>query len=109
MAIRSVSDVFYTALARLPFLLLLAGVVWVICTGLLGLETYSFGTEYFIDNDQSTNVLPGVGQSSSQDVLDAISSGDVNEMSAALDKAAADQEAMYGDRVVAGTPGAYGA
>lgn len=93
MAVRSASDLIYATIARLPFLLVIAGVVWVLFSGLLALETFSFGTEYLIGNDQTTNALPTLGGPSDQDVLDAIQSGDVNRMSAVLDQAEAQQVA----------------
>ena len=109
MAIRSTSDLLYTVIARLPLLLVLAGVVWVICTGLLGLETYSFGTEYFVGNHETSNALPTLGQSSSQEIVAAIESGDLEQMTAALDGAAADQAALQGQATVTAAPGGLSA
>ncbi len=93
MAVRSASDLIYATIARLPFLLVIAGVVYVLFSGLLALETYSFGTEYLIGNDQTSNALPTLPGPSDQDVLDAMASGDVNRMSAVLDQVQAQQSA----------------
>lgn len=86
MAVRTPADLFYSTIARLPFLLVVAGVVYVLFSGVLALETYSFGTEYLIGNDQTTNALPTLGGPSQADVLDAVASGDVDRMSAVLDQ-----------------------
>ena len=94
MAIRSASDLMYATIARLPLLLVIAGVVYVLFSGLLALETFSFGTEYLIGNDQTTNALPTLNGPTQQDALDAIASGDVNRMSAVLDQVEAEQVAM---------------
>lgn len=94
MAVRSVSDLIYATIARLPFLLVIAGVVWVLFSGVLALETYSTGSEYLVGNHETTNALPTPGGVSQQDALDAIASGDVNRMSAVLDDAAAQQAAV---------------
>lgn len=93
MAVRSASDLIYATIARLPFLLVIAGVAYVMFSGLLALETFSFGSEYLIGNDQTTNALPTIGGTSQQDVLDAITSGDVDRMSAVLDQVEAQQAA----------------
>jgi hypothetical protein len=109
MAIRSASDLMYATIARLPFLLVIAGVVWVLFSGLLALETFSFGTEYLIGNDETTNALPGLGGPTQQDALDAIASGDVNRMSAVLDQVQAEQAAMsQSTSQVAVAPGGFG-
>ncbi len=96
MAVRSASDLIYATIARLPFLLVIAGVVWVLFSGVLALETFSFGSEYLIGNDQTTNALPTLPGPSDQDILDAVASGDVDRMSAVLDQAQAQQDAAYG-------------
>ncbi len=108
VAIRSVSDLIYATIARLPFLLVIAGVVWVLFSGLLALETYSFGTEYLIGNDQTTNALPTLPGPSSQDVLDAIASGDLDQMSAVLDDVHAEQAAAQTRTSAQVTPGGFG-
>jgi hypothetical protein len=92
MAIRSASDVFYTLIARLPLLLLFAGVMWVLLSGLLHLEMYSFGTEVFIGNHETDNRLPQIGgQSNTELAAEAIASGDLATMEAALDQIEASQ------------------
>ena len=97
MAVRSASDAVYVILARLPLILLFAGVMWVLLNGLVHLEAYSFGTEYFIGNDETANRLPGVGGGSEADVLmSALESGDVQRMEAALANVEAAQSAQTG-------------
>ncbi|MCB0880191.1 MAG: hypothetical protein KDC46_14555 [Thermoleophilia bacterium] len=97
MAIRSASDAFYVILARLPLILLFAGVMWVLLNGLIHLEAYSFGTEYFMGNDETTNQLPGLGGPSDSQVLsDALASGDVDQMEAALNRVEASGGGVQG-------------
>ncbi|MCW2921183.1 MAG: hypothetical protein JWL76_1057 [Thermoleophilia bacterium] len=109
MAVRSASDLMYATIARLPFLLVIAGVVWVLFSGVLALETYSFGTEYLIGNDQTTNALPSVGGPTQQDALDAIASGDVNRMSEVLDQVQTEQAtAGQASAQVRVAPGGFG-
>lgn len=86
MAVRSASDVVYVVLARLPLYLVAFGVLWVLLHGLLGLESYSFGTEFLIGNDETANVMPTVGQQQTAMLEEAIASGDVDQMTAALDR-----------------------
>lgn len=108
MAVRTVSDVFYVAIARLPFLIAIVGVVWVLFSGVLALETFSFGTEYLIGNDQTANALPtlpGVGQ---QEVLAAIESGDPDRMNAVLAQVEAQQAAATQGAQAQVAPGGFG-
>jgi hypothetical protein len=87
MAVRSVSDVIYVIIARLPLLALAAGALWMVMQGLVHLEMYSFGTEFFVGNDMTANQLPGAGAASDEEILsDALASGDVEQMIAALDR-----------------------
>ncbi len=106
MAVRSLSDVVYVLIARLPLLLLLVAIAWVLLGGLVQLEAYSFGTEYFIGNDETANRLPGIGGGGSDaDVLmSALESGDVERMEAAL----AHVEEAQSARTGASTPVAAG-
>jgi hypothetical protein len=87
MAVRSVSDVIYVIIARLPLLAIAAGAVWMVMQGLVSLEMYSFGTEFFVGNDMTANQLPGAGAVRDEEILsDALASGDVEQMIAALDR-----------------------
>jgi hypothetical protein len=83
MAVRSSSDAFAWLIARLPLLLIVALVAWIAIQGLTALERYSFGSEYFLSNAESENVLP-MPKSDEQLALDAINSGDLATMESAL-------------------------
>jgi hypothetical protein len=85
MRIRSASDVAYTTIAWLPLLAIVVAVGWVLATGVLGLETVSFGSELFVKNSETTN-LPQQLPSQTDALEAAVNSGDVNQMSAALDR-----------------------
>ncbi|MCW2925035.1 MAG: hypothetical protein JWM98_2439 [Thermoleophilia bacterium] len=94
MRIRSASDVVYTAIAWLPLLAVVIGVAWVLMFGVLHLEKRSFGSEFFIGNDQSTNLPETLGPSNEDILADALASGDTTRMSQALDQVEARQERM---------------
>jgi len=86
MAVRSASDLVYTLIARLPFLLVIVGVAWVLLSGMGELERISFGTEWFVGNDETTNLPAGTGPTNEEILLEAYSSGDTAKMQAALDR-----------------------
>lgn len=89
MRIRTASDVFATAIAWLPFLAVLVGVMWVLATGLVALEQRSFGSELFVKNSQTSNLPEWAQESSRSDRLQAaLDSGDTGRMAAELDAAA---------------------
>jgi hypothetical protein len=94
MAIRSASDALYTLIARLPLYALLVAVAWVLLTGMAGLERVSLGTEWFVGNDETTNMIEIPGGASDADLLsDALASGDVARMEQALSDLDARQQA----------------
>jgi hypothetical protein len=85
MRIQTPADAIYALISRLPLLLLVAGVCWVMVGGLTQLEAYSFGTEYFIGNDETSNLMPQIGGASDEAKLQAaLDSGNVETMDAAL-------------------------
>lgn len=87
MRVQSPTDFVYYLIARLPLLLIAAGVAWVLVAGLHQLETFSFGTEFTIGNHETANELPPAGGVRDTDVLmEALGSGDVDQMAAALDE-----------------------
>lgn len=86
MHVRTVSDAMYTAIAWLPLLALAAGIVWVLAAGMVQLEMISFGTEFFVGNDETSNRPVPIGGPSDEDLLmAALESGDLTQMSAAVD------------------------
>jgi len=96
MRTRSASDGIYVAIAWLPFLAVIVGVLWVLATGVLHLEINSFGTEFFVGNDQTTNQLAPVGGGQEADLQAALDSGDTEQMAAALDRLDASQQSAAG-------------
>lgn len=91
MAIRTPFDLLAWFIGRLPLLAIAAGVLWIAVQGLTQLETYSFGTEFFVSNDATSNVLPTL-QSNEQILLEALESGDLAAMEQALDQVEARQD-----------------
>ena len=88
MRVRSASDLMYTSVAWLPMLALIMGVMYVLGSGLLHLEMISFGSEFFIGNDETSNLPTPIGGGASHEdvLLDALNSGDTVRMQAALDQ-----------------------
>ncbi|MCW2961081.1 MAG: hypothetical protein JWM25_999 [Thermoleophilia bacterium] len=85
MRIQTPADAIYALISRLPLLLLFAGICWVLFGGLAHLEMYSFGTEFFIGNDETSNLLPEIGGTSDEARLQAaLDSGNVATMDSAL-------------------------
>jgi hypothetical protein len=85
MRIRSASDVAYTSIAWLPLLAIVVAIGWILASGVLGLETVSFGSEFFVKNSETTN-LPAQLPSQADALQAALDSGDTDQMSAALDR-----------------------
>jgi hypothetical protein len=83
MRIRSASDVAFTTIAWLPVLVLIVAVAWVLALGVFGLESVSFGSEFLISNDATSN-LPQQLPSEADALQAALDSGDVNQMENAL-------------------------
>ncbi|MEO6866406.1 MAG: hypothetical protein ABI200_00115 [Gaiellales bacterium] len=101
MRVRSASDVMYTTVAWLPMLALVVGVLYVLASGLLHLEMISFGSEFFIGNNETSN-LPtplGGGVSHEEVLLDALNSGDTVQMQAALDQVGNERAQLSGSLV----------
>ena len=96
MRVRSASDVVYSSIAWLPVLAVIVAVAWVMAMGVFGLESVSFGTEYFVKNSETANVLP-TPRSAEDDLMAALDSGDEAQMQAALDR--------YDARAAAATAG----
>lgn len=95
MATRTASNAIYTAIAWSPFLLVGAAVLWVLAVGVLHLEILSFGTEWFVTNEETINrfqPLPSGGGDAAA-LQAALDSGDPAVMSAALDAAMAEPAA----------------
>lgn len=86
MRVRTASDLVYTLIARAPFILLAIGSAYLLFNGLHALESISFGSEFLVGNDATTNLPAGTGPSDEQILLDALSSGDVATMEKALNE-----------------------
>lgn len=85
MAVRSSSDFVYWLIGRLPLIAIVLAVGWILVQGLVHLEMYSFGTEFFVGNNETDNVMPM--PRSDEDILsEALASGNVADMEAALDE-----------------------
>lgn len=93
MRIRTASDVIYTAIAWLPLLAVALGVAWVLMTGVSNLEQRSFGSEFFLGNDESTNMPETLGPSDEDVLADALASGDTGRMAQAMAQVEARQAA----------------
>lgn len=94
MRVRTASDLVYTLIAWLPIIAVAIGVFWVLGSGLEQLETISFGSEFFVGNDETTNLPPSIGPSNEQVLMDALATGDTEQMSAALDQVESRQQAL---------------
>lgn len=85
MRVRSASDLVYWTIARAPFVLIAVGSVWALLSGMAGLEAVSFGTEWFVGNDETANVMQPIGGGSDEELLmQALETGDTAQMEAAL-------------------------
>lgn len=93
MRVRSGSDVAATIVVWLPILAVAAGILYVLALGMFSLETISFGTEFFISNDATTNLPAPVGVTNDQ-LLEAASSGNLEQMEATLAQAEAQSQAL---------------
>lgn len=96
MAIRSVSDLVYTLIARLPIIFIVAAFGWFLMQGAVKLEEYSWGSEFFVSNAATDNRPPQVGPSDADILSDALATGDVAQMEAALDQVERAQSARGG-------------
>lgn len=96
MRIRTANDLVSTVIAWLPLLAIVVAVGYFLCLGMFSLEERSFGTEFFVSNDATTNLPEGTGPSTEQILMDALSTGDEAQMAAALNDAQAQQELIAG-------------
>jgi hypothetical protein len=96
MAVRSVSDLMYTLIARLPIIAIVVVSAWILMQGAVKLEEYSWGTEFFVSNAATDNRPPGLGASDADVLANALATGDVAQMEAALDQVERAQAARHG-------------
>ena len=94
MRVRTPSDALYYVIARLPIILVVFGALWVLGAGAQQLEMISFGSEFFVGNHESSNLPPAIGPSDEDILTDALNSGDVDRMSAALEQVEVRQTAL---------------
>ena len=95
MGVRSASDLFYVSLVRLPLLALMLAIAWILLSGMAELEAISFGTEWFVGNDETANRFTPLGGATDEELLlDAANTGDPAQMQAALDRYEAQQAAL---------------
>lgn len=85
MAVRTTSDLFYWLIGRLPLIAIVVAVAWVLVQGLVHLEMYTPGTEFFVGNHETDNVMP-MPRSDEDILMEALGSGDVAAMEAALNE-----------------------
>lgn len=88
MRIATPADAVYTVIARLPFLLLLAAVVWVMTAGIGEFQHLAYGGD--------ARLQDSLGPSAEQTALDAVNSGDVDQMTRALEQLEAGESARAG-------------
>lgn len=94
MSRNPVSNFAYSFVAWLPILAVLGAFVWVLAVGVMNLEVRTFGSEFFVGNDQTSNMpewkmqgQSGASSGGSDDVAmltEALNSGDTGRMQAAL-------------------------
>lgn len=85
MAIRTPFDLLAWTIGRLPLIAIAIGVAWIAMQGLTHLEMYSFGTEFLVSNDATDNVMP-MPRSDEDLLMDALASGNLDDMEAALEQ-----------------------
>lgn len=94
------SNAVYSTILWLPILGLIAGVAWVLMNGMAGLEAISYGTEWFVGNDETANVMEPIGGGTYEDqLIAAMDTGDPEAMQAALDRVEAQQQAIASNRL----------
>lgn len=101
MRIRTASDLLCTTVAWLPLLGIVVAALWVLTTGLLHLEMISFGSEFLVGNDETTNLPTPIGGTSDADLLlQALESGDTERMAGTL----AQVESRHAEQAAATVP-----
>lgn len=93
MSRNPVSNFVYSFIAWLPILAVLGAFVWVLAVGAMNLEVRTFGSEFFVGNNETSNMpewkMEGqsnapAGGSDVDMLTDALNSGDTARMQAAL-------------------------
>jgi len=103
MRIRTASDLFYASIVRLPLLALLVAIVWILMSGMAGLEEVSYGAEWFVGNHETDNVLDPAGVQTNLELMtDAYNTDDPAKMQAALDQLEVQQQAIADNRLEIG-------
>jgi hypothetical protein len=100
MRVGTASDAVYSAIIWFPILAIIALFIFALSSGLQGLEKISFGTEYFVSNAETTNVLePAGGASYADQLIAAMDTQDPEQAQAQLDRIEAQQQALADDRL----------
>src|SRR5205809_172249 len=100
MRVASASDAALYAALRLPILVLIAFAIWVMASGVGGLERITNGTEFFVSNKATSNMLEPAGGATYEDqLIAAMDTQDPEQAQAALDKIEAQQQALANDRL----------
>ena len=100
MRIGTASDAVYTTIIWFPILAIIAFFIWTMSSGVLQLEKLSFGTEYFVSNSETSNMLEPIGGGTYEDqLIAAMDTQDPEQMEAALAKVEAQQAALASHRL----------
>jgi hypothetical protein len=95
MRVGTASDAVYTAVVWFPILAIIAFVMWIMASGVTELEKLSFGTEFFVKNSETDNMIQPLGGGTYEEQLTAaLDSQDPEQMQAALDRVEAQQRAL---------------
>ena len=95
MRVGTASDAVYTTIVWFPILAIIAFVMWVMASGVMELEKLSFGTEFFVKNSETDNMIKPLGGGTYEDqLIAAMDTRDPEQMQAALDRVEAQQQAI---------------
>lgn len=82
------SNFFAAFVVWTPIICIAAGAIWFLAIGAMHLEMITFGSEFFVGNNETPNVptwkLEGGNNMSSEALMDALNSGDTDRMQLAL-------------------------
>ena len=100
MRIGTASDAVYTTIIWLPILAIIALCLWTLTSGVLQLEKITPGTEYFVSNAETSNMIEPLGGGTYEEQLAAaLATDDPEQMQAALDRVEAQQAAIAANRL----------
>lgn len=95
MRIGTASDAVYTTIIWFPILAIIAFCIWTLSSGVLQLEKLSYGTEFFVSNAETSNMIEPLGGGTYEDqLIAAMDTQDPAAMEAALARVEAQQQAL---------------